>query len=327
MSFKSTRAINHRLFNLFLLRDSGPTYPYVALRSSHPCVNRAVTGDDWSPLDISATYSFECVGANGLTVVAFGLFTTRNAISYDGGLTWTIYNNLPSAGTYLFIRWIPELSLWVAGGNVSGSGARIITSSNGITWTTRYTVSPSSTYFNGIAWNGSALIASTTATSGTMFHTSTDGITWTPLAATVPSGFGAYPGLIRFGSLLLIGGIDSTATARIFKSINNGLTWTGAFSNGAILVTGSCASPSRALFAFNTNVVVYTDDGVTFTQRSLVHPGYTPSEFPIYKNNRFLVIYTQGKANFSNDGHTWNSGDVYDMTGGGAYSGPWVYSA
>lgn len=106
----------------------------------------------------------------GVSAVTMSNNGTSGAVSLNYSPTVTINNNWGGMAT--------NGSIFVAG----GGGSLMMTSTDGVTWTSRNTGLPSA-YWSLITWNGSIFVAvsSTTGQSAT----SPDGITWT-LAGTLP---------------------------------------------------------------------------------------------------------------------------------------------
>jgi hypothetical protein len=81
-------------------------------------------------------------------------------------------------------------SIWVAVGAITGSGATIAYSSDGVNWTAS---SNSNSIFpstcNGVAWAGSIWVAVGQGTNDSI-ATSPDGITWTASNSGLNGGFG-----------------------------------------------------------------------------------------------------------------------------------------
>jgi len=124
------------------------------------------TSDNWNSVTWSPELSLFCVVADsGSTTV----------ITSPDGITWTARTAL--SRIWASVTWSPELSLFCAVAR-SGTGDRVMTSSNGITWTTRSSAADNS--WNSVTWSPelSLFVAvASGATDGVM--TSSDGITWT----------------------------------------------------------------------------------------------------------------------------------------------------
>ena len=74
------------------------------------------------------------------------------------------------------VCWSPELALFVAV-SVSGTGNRVMTSPDGITWTAR--TSAADNTLRSVCWAAGPKLFFAVADAGNKVHTSPDGITWT----------------------------------------------------------------------------------------------------------------------------------------------------
>lgn len=143
----------------------------------------------------------------------------RCATSDDGGVTWTGRTISTTNGfTWRTVIWVPELSLFVAGGSGTGTAAIIATSPNGITWTSRTPASNAT--ISSMAWSpslGLIVAVSSAGASGILrCQTSPNGITWT--SRTIPEEVWT--------------GVAWSPTAGRFVAVGQGASWINTSTNG-----------------------------------------------------------------------------------------------
>lgn len=122
------------------------------------------------------------IGCNGLTVIAAyynGGTDIAPMLSHNGGVTWTAQTGPQSHNPGAIgdaVAWNGHV--WVFGACDSGTDSMLMTSPDGITWTSRATPDDDTDQLLvGLCWTGTAFYA-LTAPGPTMIR-STDGITWT----------------------------------------------------------------------------------------------------------------------------------------------------
>lgn len=142
--------------------------------------------------------------------------TSPNAV------TWTI-RSTPADGGFGYYRaaWSGSLGLWAATG-IGGDGGLIMTSLDGINWTTRYSHGGTG-QGTDVCWAeslGIFLVAGSSLTGTDAFATSSDGITWT----THTAPWGTVDGVAWSQSLGLFAAVQA-GTSGVLTS-PDGITWT-----------------------------------------------------------------------------------------------------
>ena len=148
-------------------------------------------------------------------------------------------------------------NLFVAFGNDENTGNAVITtSSDAVTWTTRFDVNMSGNGFFAAAQGGGAIIA--ILTGGTQQVTSVDGgLTW-----ATASGPGFYNALTYS-----LGKFVGAGNAGVIKtSADAGATWVTANSGEVISFTGVNTGNGVTVAMGQGGVVVYSTDNVTFNR-------------------------------------------------------------
>lgn len=193
------------------------------------------------------------------------------------GQTWSML--------YAFSKWI----------GVKGSSSMAATSPDGSTWTSRSL--PASRSWNGIATNGTIIVA--LATGSDKASSSTDGITWTE--RTLPASR-AWRAICSDGSSLFVA--VSLLSDKCITS-TDGITWTERalpqFSNW----TSVCYGNGKFVATTDSDVVAYSSDGITWTESSM--PDNIQYNCVTYHLGQFTAVASgpTDKAAISTDGITW----------------------
>lgn len=224
--------------------------------------------------------------------------------STDGGVSWTQHSS-PGDRFYGKTAWVKELGLFIAG----GGGGVIVTSPDGITWTSRTTPTTVSMY-GGVEWAPAWNLVVASGYSGTIL-TSPDGITWT--SRTTPnSNSNPYSGLYWFPDSERM--VAPYQDGTIIYS-DDGITWSTANVTGGTLTSEFYSGPAYSpelgkAFIINSTSQVYetSDDGLNWSYIS------TPSINSAYGTmawnpvSELLVISgASGTILTSPDGISWTS--------------------
>lgn len=199
-----------------------------------------------------STARWVAVGLDGT-----GLIQTSD----DDGDTWTTRSN-PFVTASEWVRgvvWAEELGLFVAVGGVAAASGRIATSPDGVTWTAR--TETFTDRINGIAWNGTTLVA---VGNGCEIETSTDGVTWT---SRTPGGAEPIWG-IAWGAGLFVSGRE---TGEVWTS-PDGVTWTqrgNPMEESADGVYGVTYAIGRFVAVGADGLSMFSFDGINWS------PGFT----------------------------------------------------
>jgi hypothetical protein len=190
--------------------------------------------------------------ANLHAVHIAGNWTTRTSASDDN---WNM------------VTWSEELSLFVA---VSEAGPSVMTSPNGIVWTTR--TCPSN-YYRGICWSPElSLFVAVAAISGTGHRvmTSPNGINWTTRTSAADN---SWQSVIWSPELSLFVAVAQSGTGNRVMTSSNGINWTSRTSPADNSWRSVCWSPELSLFVAvaitgTGNRVMTSPDGINWTTRT-----------------------------------------------------------
>ena len=192
-----------------------------------------------------------------------------------------------------------------------GDGGTILTSPDGITWTSRAPSSPAPLLY-GAAWSGTKFVAvgrsSGLLTGAEM--TSADGITWTAQdMSTLPF---AQPwdlkGVVWTGTqFVAVGGGDGLFPGEVLATSPDGVTWTArnylAVSHAAL--AGIAWSGTLLLAVGGNGEILTSPDGVTWTGQA---SGSSSNLLGVtWSGTQFVVLGESGTILTSPDGTTWTS--------------------
>lgn len=184
--------------------------------------------------------------------------------------TSTGYASAVESNNWYSVCWSPDLSLFVAVANVS-SANKVMTSSNGINWTSRVSGNESVTW-SSVCWSPqlSLFVAVGDTGTGNRVMTSPDGISWTSRVSANDSN--NWQSVCWSPDLSLFVAVAYTGTNRVMTS-SDGINWTSQTSAGEGNVWMSvCWSSQLSLFVAvaksGSNRVMTSPDGVTWTART-----------------------------------------------------------
>lgn len=254
-----------------------------------------------------------------------GIFSATPAPAATSPLTWTIRtsaaNNQWQSITYAKDATNSNTSvqsgLFVAVSN-SGTNNRVMTSPDGITWTSRTT---NSNAWAGVTYGNGRFVAVAGSGVGNRVMTSTDGFTWT--VGTTPVDNGWISITYAKDSANADAGVKAGLFVAVAQSVptgapvNNtvmtspdGLTWTTRTTPNNLLGT-SVTYGNGTFVAVGANAGTYTgramtsSDGITWTDRTI---GGTFLKAVGYGNGRFVATAATGTVcpvTSSTDGITW----------------------
>ncbi|WP_248360549.1 IPT/TIG domain-containing protein [Anaeromyxobacter oryzae] len=189
--------------------------------------------------------AFNGIASSGSQFVAAG---SQGAIARStDGSSWTASLNYPS-DLYNAIVW--------ANGQFVLTGYAILTSPDGVTWTTRV---PQATPYYAIAWSGTTFAA---VGAGGAVRTSPDGVTWTVRTSGTASNL---RGVTWFkGQFVAVGDGGTVLTSP------DGITWTARTSGISTNLNAIAASATTAVAVGKAGVTVSSSDGIGWT--SLLPP-------------------------------------------------------
>lgn len=210
--------------------------------------------------------------------------------------------------------WSHDLGLFAVVGT-SGTGNRVITSPDGVTWTSR--TSAADITWNDICWHDEIDLFVAVGEGGsaaTQVMTSPDGITWTSRTAAADRN---WEGVCYSPDLnLFVAVANSGAAAGMVMTSPDGINWT---SRTASIVRGwnkVCWADTLTLFVAvgatnsQTNDVMTSPDGINWTTRD---PGVAANYYDVAWSNELGILVAVGEADpsavpkiiYSTDGTTW----------------------
>lgn len=256
-----------------------------------------------------------CSGTNTVAIIA--ATSTGGGGGGSLGQSWTLHA-ATAMSSWRAVAYGSGLFVAVACGTAAnsgcdaGAGARIMTSPDGVTWTTR--TSPTARQYYGLTYGNGLFVAVATecpAFSGCVI-TSPDGITWTARDSASVNGWQdvAYGN----GTFVAVAWNDVHIPNQKVMTSPDGITWTGqatpllsrtweniAYGNGVFVALASNTS--------GNNRVMTSPDGVTWTLQTTPLGGHFWSDV-VYSpdDNQFVAV---SAASFgtdvmtSPDGVTW----------------------
>jgi hypothetical protein len=221
----------------------------------------------------------------------------------DAGLEWT---ERTRSAVLLAVAYGD--GLWVIGG-LSGSEAYVATSPDGITWTTRTSVSSNAAWTHAAYGNGLFVVLTANVDATNKCMTSPDGITWT--ARSIPAAY--FASVYANDTWVAVRGEASNQVA----TSPDGITWTArtapdsifrsvAHGNGTFVAVGDGSLGNSGVYAMTS------PDGITWTSRTV--PTATQWNGVTFANGRFVAVgglqNQGGYTMHSFDGVTWTAGDT-----------------
>ncbi len=208
--------------------------------------------------------------------------------------------------TWTSVAWSPTLGLFAAV-SATGSGNRVMTSSDGQIWTSRF--SAANEQWNDICWATTLSLfvaVSNNSSSGSGVMTSPDGISWTLRTAASAKDWRAVCWAESLGLLVAVG-VNGVMTS------TNGTAWTTRTPAQSYQWNDIAFSPTLPLFVAISdsgtgNRVMTSPDGITWTSRT------TPKDnswFGIDWSPKLEVFVAVGQSGagdrvmVSDDGLTW----------------------
>jgi len=234
---------------------------FVAVGQGTNSIAYSYNGINWTGLGTTLFTTGRCIDYIGGYYIAGAITGTHFLATSPDGINWTgIGKPLSTSGIYgiASCRPNPNSSVkWVAVGSGSVSIPTVIysTDSSGGNWTNAANNTLLTTCY-GITYNGTKWILCGGTTNGTSLAKSDDGSTWSQIAGV------------------------QTGNAQAWAITNDGSSTFVAVGNGSTLTT-------------STNIVVSTDNGVTWSQKGLITTsngaGGGPMFSVIWFNNSFII--------------------------------------
>jgi hypothetical protein len=241
------------------------------------------------------------VAYNGAVWVAGGLGTSPLAYS-SNGITWSPATSTGGLTACYAAAW-SGTSYWLAGGNT------IVTSPNGLSWTSAGTYPFSGSSCRGLATNGTLWVAVSNANGNNVAKSSNGGSTWTidaSASALFPNG--CYS-VAYNGSRWVLGG-DSNSNTLAYS--DNATTWVVSNSPGVLVQQASAVAWNGSQWVATgqlngSSAVVTSTDGITWTYSATSPVNYGQA---VASNTSYWLLGGRGVGapflNYSTDGSNWS---------------------
>jgi hypothetical protein len=259
----------------------------------------------------------------------FAAVTLYSIGTSSDGITWTIRTATGgvTAAYWVSVCWSPELTLFVAVANEprEGTANKVLTSSNGITWTpssavNNYTCwesvcwSPELRLFVAVAGFSSGNTNFNPGTGGTnKVMISSNGTNWTSIPA--PNNNTNFKGVCWSPELGIFVAIAISGAGPYVMTSSNGTTWTNPPASSATNQprTAVCWSPQLGLFvAVGGLIVTISSDGINWTSINLTSDAITNDWWGVCWSPQLEIFVAVGqpgrvgqKVMISPDGINW----------------------
>jgi len=207
---------------------------------------------------------------NGYYALAKDVYPSLNPYS-SGNLAVTTWNSqtCPSIN-WRSVCWSPELGIFVAV-SASGSSGRIMTSPNGVNWTSIISAADTNAWLN-VVWASELGIFVAVAISGTgdRVITSPDGINWTLQTSAADNQWYSVVWAAELGILVAVS--EDGAGNRVMTS-PDGINWTSRVSAANNQWRSVCWAPELELFVAvalsgSGNRIMTSPDGINWVTRA-----------------------------------------------------------
>lgn len=260
----------------------------------------------------------QATGTSGIRFISMSKIGTT---LYAGALAGGLYQSTDDGASWstafgtTFDTWTPYVvtqigSILYVGGAKSGAAHLAYSTDAGSTWTD-LTAWGAATYIRDVKLlNGATFVAA--RGSGVYRSTSNDGTGWT-LSNTGMTTQSSPAKFAQIGTDIFVADASNNGTDGVFKSSDNGLTWTrvsaGLPSTGSA-VSGLLNYNGALLFAMGSSVWRSLDSGASWTQV------YSGSSYDLVINNATLYLSgTPGISLYtSTNGTAWTSQPVVGIT-------------
>lgn len=211
------------------------------------------------------------------------------------------------------VAWSPSLTLFCAVTSTLGDSNQVMTSADGVTWTTR--TSSSTKSWRSVTWSVTdSLFVAVSGGAGTSeVMTSPDGTNWTTRTTTS----GVWLDVVESQDQSLLCAVGGGTAGNEVMTSPDGVTWTnrtGAETNNwqSIAYSEGAASPIFvAVSSDGTNRVMTSADGITWTSRSAAAANQWLGVAWSPELSLFCAVSTGGSTSdqvmTSADGITWTS--------------------
>jgi collagen type VII alpha len=241
------------------------------------------------------------VGYNGAVWVAGGTGTSPLAYS-SNGIKWSAATSTGGITVCNALAW-SGTTYWLAGGNT------IVTSPNGLAWTSAGTYPFTTDTCTGLATNGSLWVATSNGNTNNVAYSTNAGVSWTinaSASALFPNGSFcvAYNGVDKW----VLGG-ENTTNPLAYST--DGLTWTLSSSPGILFNHANSVAwngvqwVATGLLTGSTSTVVTSNDGITWTYAATSPVSYGQG---VASDAGYWLLAGRGGGSvlsYSTDGSTW----------------------
>lgn len=221
----------------------------------------SLNGTSWTAASAAAANQWSSVTSSGSIIVAVSQDGANRVMTSPDGITWTA-RTAASANIWRCVRWISELSLFVAVGEFQADSNLVMTSPDGITWTARSCPDGS---WTGLAY-GDGILVAVSAGGSYRVMTSTDAITWTERTeAPTSAAFNdvAYFDLTHGSDSQEDGLFVAVGVDGVISTSPDGITWT---QRDTPVETVELS----AICQVNDRLVVVGDDGDVITSLNVI---------------------------------------------------------
>jgi len=248
---------------------------------------------------VSYTFRVRAVNVDGPGAWSTGVIKTPVNIA-STGTTWTSQSS-PVGANNVWFSVAYGNGLFVAV-SLDGTGNRVMTSPDGITWTSR--TSAADNNWRAVTFGNGLFVAVAVTGTGNRVMTSPDGINWTIHTSAADNNWRS----VTYGNGLFVAVSNTGAGNRVMTS-PNGVTWTlqtspsnewneVTYGNGLFVAVGSTGTGNR---------VMTSPDGINWTNQTSVAD--VAWESVTYGNGLFVAVSQNGtnRVMTSPDGITWTA--------------------
>ncbi len=266
-----------------LMQKNGQFYT----QNTSVSLNANSTGTTITGLSNGTVYTFRIVvlggtfegNSNEVTLIPTAFINESNPLD-----NWYWRNPLPQGNTLSGVTYGNNIFVAVGGGT-------ILTSAEGISWTSR--TSGKKNYVSRVTYGNNIFVA---VGSGGTILTSSDGITWTSRTQSFHDNLIG----VTYGnnSFMAVGEYGKIHTS------TDGITWTSQY--GPMWLTGvTYGNNSFVAVSSDSGKIVTSGDGITWTSRTSGTTRWLKGV--TYANNSFVAVGEYGTIVTSADGTSWTS--------------------
>jgi hypothetical protein len=280
---------------------AGPASPVVL--ATPRLAGATATWASGTPLGGVPLQNLNAVAFNGTRLVAVGDAGTLFAGDYNytsanppGVTAWTLPTVVPVGLAKDFGAAVFTGAAFVA---LARDGS-ILTSSDGLTWTSSPAIPSGAAVMNGLALGFVGVSVFVAVGSGGSIFTSTDGgTTWTPAISNTPNDLN--------GVSFLNGAFIASGANGTLLTSPDGVTWTVQTSNTPNTLRGAAfgliAGAGRYVALGDAGTIVTSSDALAWTP--VVPPPLAQNLRSVVFGTRFIAVGQGGAVAYSDDGLAW----------------------